>query len=54
MNEYAPGSHESLGTYTVVFPERQWFLRKKVHEIYELGQYISSWIANKMVGLKSY
>ena len=47
MNEYAPG------TYTVVFPENKMILPKKVHEIYGLGQYISSWIDNKMVGLEN-
>ena len=48
MNEYA------LGAYTVVF-----FSRKQSDSSEKdpwnswIGQYISSWIANKMVGLKS-
>ena len=43
MNEYAPGNHESLGTYTIVFfSKTQNDSSEKVNEIYELGQYISS------------
>ena len=36
MNEYALESHESLGTYTVVF-QKTVIPPKKVHEIYEFG-----------------
>ena len=53
MTEYAPGSHEYLRTYTVVFPERQNDFSEKDPWNSWIGQYISSWIANKMVGLKS-
>ena len=49
MNEYAPGSHESLETYTVVFLENN-DSSEKGHEIYGLAQSISSWVDNKMVG----
>ena len=39
MNEYALGSYESLGAYTVVFfPENKIIPPKKAHEIYGLGQ----------------
>ena len=46
MNEYA------LRTYTVVFPENNGS-SEKGHEIYGLGQWTSSWIDDKMVGLKN-
>ena len=53
MTEYALGSHEPLGTYTVVFLENKMIPPKKIHEIHGPGKSISSWSANKMVGLKS-